>query len=126
MKNKTKNSHGYTLLELVAVCIILGIISTGVIIGYNKYLEKTKKNYYKKQQDLLIQAGKEFFNDNRGYLPITTEKNSCVLLETLVNNKYIDSIKNYDKKECSKTESKVCVKKLSLTRYEYKAVLNCD
>ena len=125
MKKRIKNSYGYTLLEVIAAVIILGIILLAAIAGYTKYVEKSKKNYYKKQQDLVTQAGKDYFNDNRGYLPNDIGEQRCVLLDTLISKKYIDPVKNYDKKACSKTKSKVCAQKISLTKYEYETVLDC-
>ena len=124
MKTK-KNNKGFTLVEVIAVVIILGIILITAIVGYSKYTEKAKKNYYDKQKDLIIQAGKDFFNDNRGRLPINIGEESCVLLSTLINNKYIDKVLAYDKTECDSSRSKVCANKVSLTEYKYTAYLSC-
>ena len=123
---KLKNNKGFTLVEVIAVVIILGITLTTAIVGYNKYIEKSKKNYYTKQKDLVTQAGRDFFNDNRGRLPINIGEENCVLLSTLVNNKYIDKVLDYDKSECDANLSKVCANKVTLTQYKYTTYLKCN
>ena len=120
-----KNKKGFTLVEVIAAVIIIGIMFTAAIIGYSKYIEQSKDNYYKKQKDLVTQAGRDFFNDNRGRLPVNISEESCVLLSTLVNNKYIDKVVGYDKKACKQDTSKVCAQKISLTKYKYTTTLDC-
>ncbi len=122
---KRVNKKGFTLVEVIAVVVILGVMLTAAIVGYSKYIEKSKKNYYEKQKDLVTQAGRDYFNDNRGRLPINISEENCVLLSTLINNKYIDDVLGYDKKACDKGKSKVCAQKISLTKYKYNTTLVC-
>lgn len=123
---KNKNNKGFTLVEVLAVVIILGIVLASAIVGYSKYIEKTKKNYYSSQEKLLTQAGRDFFNDNRGFLPVDIGAQNCVLLKTLIDNKYIDPVKDYNKENCSKENSRVCAQKISLTSYKYETQLVCN
>ena len=124
MKVKIKNK-GFTLIETVAIIIILGIMITLAIVGYSKYVKKSQKDYYAKQEDLVTQAGRDFYNDNRGKLPTELGEENCVLLGNLIKNKYIDPVKDYNKKNCSTTKSKVCAQKISLTKYSYTTILDC-
>ena len=124
MKVKIKNK-GFTLIETVAIIIILGIMMTLAIVGYSKYVKKSQKDYYAKQEDLVTQAGRDFYNDNRGKLPTELGEENCVLLGNLIKNKYIDPVKDYNKKNCSTTKSKVCAQKISLTKYSYTTILDC-
>mgnify|MGYP002535800599 CR=1 FL=1 len=61
---KIKKHAGFTLVELLAVIVILAILSSLAIVSYNKIVEKSKKAYYKTEEEMLNNAGKEFFNDN--------------------------------------------------------------
>lgn len=41
-----KNKNGFTLVELLAVIVILSIISSIAVVSYNSYISKSKKDYY--------------------------------------------------------------------------------
>ena len=122
---KNKNNKGFTLVEVIAVVIILGITLTTAIVGYIKYIRKAKLDYYQKQEDLVTQAGRDYFNDNRGRLPINIGEESCVTLKTLIDYRYISNVLNYDKKPCNQDKSKVCAHKIDLDKYKYVTILSC-
>ena len=61
-----KKQLGFTLVEILAVIVILGILSGVAIGGYSTYIKKAKKNYYIAQEKLLTQSGRDFYNDNKG------------------------------------------------------------
>ena len=116
-KNKLNNS-AFTLVEVIATVVILGIILIIILTGYTKYVKNSKTKYDSEQTNLFIQAGKDYFNDNRNFLPTDKGKKSCVTLKTLIENKYIGKIYDSDKKPYS-NDSKVCAVKVSLTKYSY-------
>ena len=43
---KVKKQDGFTLVELLAVIVVLGILSSLAIVSYNKIVEKSEK-YHK-------------------------------------------------------------------------------
>ena len=120
-----KKQLGFTLVEILAVIVILGILSGVAIGGYSAYIKKAKKNYYIAQEKLLTQSGRDFYNDNKGKMPQASGEESCVTLNTLINFKYIDKVLDYNKKVCNGDKSKACVKKLSNTNNLYYSYLNC-
>lgn len=119
------NNKGYTLLEILAAAAILVLILTIAIKTYNSISKKSKEKYYIKQEELITQAGKDYFNDNRNLLPQASGESVCVTLKTLIENKYIEKIESYNKKECSKVDSNICVVKLSNNKYIYYPELSC-
>ena len=121
MKTK-KNNKGFTLVEVIAVVLIIGIVLLAVVASYSKYIKKTKDNYDKEQTKLFVQAAKDYFSDNREFLPTASGKKSCVTLRTLNQYNYIDKIYDSSKKEYN-PDSKVCITKESLTKYSYKGTL---
>ena len=123
---KIKKHAGFTLVELLAVIVILAILSSLAIVSYNKIVEKSKKAYYKTEEEMLNNAGKEFFNDNKGKLPTAGGEKSCVSLNTLIKFRYIEKILDYNKKACNVNTSKVCAAKLSDTKYLYTPYLDCN
>ena len=124
MNNKTKKK-GFTLVELLAAVVLLGLLITGVVVGISKVVKKSRQNYYIKQQELVTQAGREYFNDNRNMLPTVIDAEKCVKLSTLIGNKYIDKVVDYDNNGCSLEDSKVCATKISRTKYSYRTALSC-
>lgn len=44
-----KLRRGFTLVELLAVIAILGVLSSGVILSYSKYLKNAKERFYASQ-----------------------------------------------------------------------------
>ena len=120
-----QNKYGFTLIEILGVVVILGIIMGVGVAGYSNYIEKVKANYYDSQEEMLKEAGIDFFTDNRGRLPQTAGEENCVLLNTLINNRYIQTILDYNKKSCDGNKSKVCARKLTNTKYIYSSYLSC-
>ena len=122
---KTILKKGFTLTELLAAVVLLGLLTAGVIFTVSKSIKKAKKNYYDKQQELVTQAGREYFNDNRNLLPSNKGDQKCVTLKTLVDYKYIDKVVDYNDENCSEEDTKVCAEKKTLTKYAYKTILTC-
>lgn len=56
---KVKKQDGFTLVELLAVIVVLGILSSLAIVSYNKIVEKSKKSYYKTEEEMLLLIVKE-------------------------------------------------------------------
>lgn len=56
-----KNKYGFTLVEILGVVVILGIVSGVGVAGYSNYVEKAKANYYDSQEEMLKEAGIDFF-----------------------------------------------------------------
>ena len=50
------NKKGFTLMELLATVVILGIISTIGIVSVNKVLKKSHKEYEVKQANMVTTA----------------------------------------------------------------------
>ena len=123
--NIKKNNKGYTLIEMLGAVLILGILMAVATVSYSTIMKNIKTKYYSKQKELVIQAGREYFNDNHNQLPRKINGEKCVTLEALTTNKYIDKIESYNKKECNESTSKVCAKKINETKYSYRAELDC-
>ncbi len=55
MREKEK---GFTMVELLAVIVILGVIATIAIAGIRGVLNKTKESYLDNQNKMVVLAGK--------------------------------------------------------------------
>ena len=117
-------------MELLASITILGIIITAAVVTYNKFLENSKKKYYKSQEDLATLAGKQYFTDYRSKLPSAVGDKESVDLSTLYSLKYLDEIKDYSGKTCSPAKdadsNKVYAYKVLNGDYKYYTIIECN
>lgn len=120
------NKKGFTLIEILATIVILGLLVTVGYISVRAILDRSNNSYYKTQENMLILAGKDYFADYRSKLPKEIGETAYVTLKKLVDENYIEPIKDKSDKECDINESKVTVEKVTEKEYQYYASLVCD
>lgn len=102
------NKKAFTLIELLGVVLLLGIITSIAVGSYTLYLNNSKKKAFKLAESSFITATKDAYADcisnNRNnefcsnHKELNTEyKYELIYLKELVNDDYIEKIKNpYD------------------------------
>ena len=123
-KNKTYK-NGFTLIEILAAITILGILMGIAIISVTNIIEDGKKEHYDTAEENLSLAGQSYVQQNRGDLPKAVGQKKKISLKTLVENRYIQPIKDYSDNECNLEESYVLVYKYSQSDYSYVPYLDC-
>ncbi len=123
MTNRKKS--GFTLVEVIGAIVILGIIAIIAIPYFTRNLESFREDYYQNIEMNLTSSGREFYLDNRLYLPTKYLEASKVTLKTLQSEHYIDEVLDYEGNSCNK-DSYVIVIKKSKEEYEYHLCLKCD
>lgn len=129
MKNLLKNNKGLTLVELLAVIVIIGILSSLAVTAISKLLDRSTENYYKDQEDNIALAAQTYTNDNRNLLPFKTtapDNSTKIKLRDLINNGYIKTVKDKSGDDCDITNSYVTITKNSTEDYTYKTHLECN
>lgn len=122
-----KSRKAFTLIELLAVIVILGIIATTGIFSYSKYLKNAKLRYYNGQERMLVLSARDYFTDYLSKLPKEVGSETSVSLEELYFKKYISRLKDYSGKICeNKEENKVYAYKKSINNYQYYVNINCN
>jgi len=125
-----RNNKGFTMVELLVVVVILGVIATIAIAGIRGVLNRTKESYLDNQNKMVVLAGKTYYSDHRSKLPKVIGPIHEVSLQTLIDLKYIDPVKDANGKECvisdEGKESKVYVQKVSEEEYKYNGYLYCN
>ena len=119
-------SKGFTLIEMSASILIIGILVTIVLISANNLIKTSNLEYYNTSEKMMILASKDYFADYRSYLPKEVGEKTRVLLSALVIEEYIDMIKDVNDNDCDTTKSYVEVEKTSNKDFLYKAHLVCD
>ena len=120
---KIKNHKGFTMVELLAAVTILGILATIAIVSVTNTMEKSHKEYDKKQNKLFTTAAQTYFTDNRSELPKKLLTTNTVTLKKLIEENYIEEIVDYKKKAYDKTKSVATVKKTGAGKYMYYSTL---
>lgn len=122
-----RENRGFTIVELMAVIVIVGILATGILTSINSYMKKGKDSYNKNLDSQAILSSKNYFGDHQdaldkgyvtfeelasmGYLSkdfVDAYGNSCMAQSYVV-------LKNVDN-----------LKKLTAKSAKYIACIKCD
>ena len=120
-----KDRKGFSLVEILAAIVILGLLSSIAIVSVNYILKKAETEYYKSQIDEIILAAKSYTQDNRNSLPKRVGMRTEVTLKSLQNKKYIGKVVDRHKNECDAEGTKVQIYKYDKTHYSYSVTLVC-
>lgn len=98
---KRINNKGFSLIEILAVVVILGIVSTIGIFSVTRLIDSSKKHYYESQQNNLVLAARAYVDDHKEVLPRNIGEKKKIELKKLYDNNYIkDKIVDKNKVEC--------------------------
>ena len=125
---KAKNNRGFTMIEILGAIIIMGVLLLIAVPSVSKLMENFRKNYYKELEETLIASAKEYYSDNRIYRPNELLYSSTTSIQSLINKKYVENLKDYKGKSCSlkEEESYIIVIYRGKDDYYYDACIKCD
>ena len=124
MKKKS-NKKGFTLVEIIGVIAILGIVSVVGLVSVNSIIQKGKEEHYAAAEQNLKLSAESYAQTNRDNLPKNVGEKKKVTLRTLVENNYIEQVKDYHDKNCDLDNSYVQIFKYSKNGYSYLVYLDC-
>lgn len=101
------NKKAFTLIEMLVVVLIVGLLTSIATGVYNNYLESSKHKAFGIAEESFVNAVKEAYLDCSSNHPnnnfclnhkeLSLGESSKITLKELVDDNYIDSIKNpYD------------------------------
>ncbi len=117
-----KNKNAFTLVELLATLVILGVLLAIAVPTVGRYLKQGKNTYYHGLETDTLAAGRDYLLDYKSLLPREIEGVTVVTLKELIDNHYIDPLKDEDGNEC---DGEISVVKVGKNDYEYHACLSC-
>ncbi|WP_413526865.1 competence type IV pilus major pilin ComGC [Marinilactibacillus psychrotolerans] len=82
IKKMIKKENGFTLVELLAVLVILGIIVAIAIPAVGNIIENAEKSANESEQELIIDAARLYFIENDG---------NEVDVDTLISEGYLEN-----------------------------------
>ena len=117
--------NGFTLVELLAVIIILGAITTVFVPNTIKLLKENNLKIYKIKESELIRAANDYANYDKNFSsPTEMELEKYITMTQLVDGGYMNSILDTSSgKEC---RAFVKVTLNDISGYNYEACLLCD
>ena len=125
MKKIINSSKGFTLVELLAVILIIGILLTISVTAVMHFIDKARNEQLASQEKIVKMAAESYLQDNRSQLPKSVGETTSVSLGTLRTSKYLtEDIKNSDGESCM-GESYVTVLKKTQKKYVYTVFLHC-
>ena len=66
-----KNNKGFTLIEILATIVILGILSVAAVVGYSKYLQNARQKAYDVMAKSATDATAEYSMEHTGVSMVT-------------------------------------------------------
>lgn len=117
--------NGFTLVELLAVIVILGVIVTIFIPNTVKLLKENNLKIYKIKESELIKAAKDYANYDKNFSSPTAETPvKYITMPQLVEGSYMSKILDTSSgKEC---KAFVRVTLNDISGYNYEACLLCE
>lgn len=109
MKLNDKENRGFSLVELLAVIVLLGIIATAATIAVSRYLNKAQKQSYETMESSVYDAAQNYMMDYVGNL----EEDMTISISDLVKMEYLDSLIDPAKKDGTQCSGDVVVKNVA-------------
>lgn len=123
--NKKKGNKGFTLVELLATIVILGILSSMAIAGVSVLIKKAKNSEEEANAKVIQMAAESYLQANKDNAPRSIGECTTVSVADLKNKKFLtDDITNSDSKSCMKN-SYVKIFKSSNGEFIYTPYIYC-
>ena len=89
-----KNNKGFTLVELMAVIVVLAIIISIAVASAISISRKVKENMYETKVDMIISSAKIYGQDHPGNVGNSEGECSLISIQTLIDEGYIKKDKD--------------------------------
>ena len=119
-----KNKKGFTLTEILATIVILGIILAIAVPSYNALSKKFEKEYYDKLDKSVLAAAKSYWKDNPDKRPNKLLMSDHIKLDDLIKEKHIENVTEYKDKKSLK--GYIIIINVGNGKYDYKTCIEND
>ena len=119
------NKKGFTLVEILAVVVILGIIMVISVPAVSKWIDRGKAESKESQKSTLVMAAQSYAQGNSTVLPKAIGQTTIITAKELKNANFLkEDLYDADKKRCM--DSIVRIYKYNKSGYTYTAYIYCE
>lgn len=124
-----KKKNGFSLIELMAIIILLGIIALIVIPSVDEYISESENSAYDATLAEIIKASKNW-NQKYGHTVVFEEKENNIKtyklkLTQLKETEYLDNVDLIDPRNDNEMDGCVIISKYENNSYKYEYQDNC-
>ena len=116
-------NRAFTMVELLAVLVVLGIIMAITIPTISYFIRRNDKDYYLNLEKLVASSGQDYFNDFKSELPKEIGHVKKVPIEKITDQKHVTEVLGTDKEKCV---GDIVVQKIATGEYTYTSCLKCE
>ncbi|MFA5408311.1 MAG: LamG-like jellyroll fold domain-containing protein, partial [Bacilli bacterium] len=121
------SEKGFTLVELLAVIVILAVILAIAVPSVSSIIEASRVKAYEANEASIIKATRDYLMENGSEAPQSVGDISYIQLSTLISNQYLNDVLDpKDKTVCNSHKSIIKVEQVRKGEYEYEAFLTCN
>ena len=120
-----RKNKGFSLVELLAVIVILGLIAAIGIGATSMLVDRAKKDKMDSQKNTVTMSAQTYMQNNKNLVPKIIGESKIIKVSDLRRSNYLtEDIKNNKGESCME-KSYVKVYKLSNSEYTYTTYLYC-
>ena len=120
-----RNNNAFSLVELLAVVVILGILASIGVGVVSNLIDKAEQDKIDSQKNTVTMSAQTYMQNNKNLVPKIIGDSSIIKVSDLRRTNYLtEDIKNNKGESCME-KSYVRVYKLSNTEYTYTTFLYC-
>ena len=122
---KCRKNKGFSLVELLAVIVILGLIAAIGISATSYLIDRANKDKMDSQKNTVTMSAQSYMQNNKNLVPKIIGESKIIKISDLRKSNYLtEDIKNTKGESCME-KSYVRVYKLSNSEYTYTTFLYC-
>ena len=136
MSNKHKNNKGFTLIELIAVIVIVGVLMIIVVPGVSRYIDNSKKEAFVKEINGLVDTVRYAINSGDSNYSIQGQTKRTFDLQnieldkgenTIINGTLtVDLNSNSYTVKVTEDKNNYCLSSINVNELDKSKVKNCN
>ena len=123
---KINNKNGFTLVELLAVIVLVSIVSTLAVVSVSYIIKTGKISVYKNHEKALENSVKNYIIDSKDEIDFNSLNKINIYYSDLIDKQYMNELKDPNGGDCS--DSYVIIEKNNSSinlDFNYKTCLIC-